>query len=81
MAQLDVYDQRPASPTLCDASEWSEEFFTTRLDALQAAGTVVTRPIEGLSLERELVIVTVSRSTTPVEIQKIAQLASRYEWQ
>ena len=42
---------------------------------------LVTRPIEGLSLERELVIATVSGSTTPLEIRKIAQLASRYEWQ
>lgn len=38
MAQLDAYDQRPASPILCDASEWSEEFFTTRVDALKAEG-------------------------------------------
>ena len=46
-----------------------------------AAGPgLVTRPIEGLSLERELVLATVSGSTTPVEIRKIAQLASRYEW-
>ncbi|MGL4261231.1 MAG: LysR substrate-binding domain-containing protein, partial [Afipia sp.] len=41
---------------------------------------LVTRPIEGLSLERELVIVTVFGSTTPVEMRKIAQLASRYAW-
>jgi hypothetical protein len=40
-----------------------------------AAPGLVTRPIEGLSLERELVIATVSGSTTPVEIRKIAQLA------
>ena len=33
------------------------------------------------SLERELVIANVSGSTTPVEIRKIAQLASMYEWQ
>ena len=33
------------------------------------------------SLERELVIATVSGSTTPVEIRKIAKLASMYEWQ
>ena len=46
-----------------------------------AAPGLVTRPIEGLSLERELVIATVSGSTTSVEIRKIAQLASRYEWQ
>src|SRR5262249_11757308 len=46
-----------------------------------AAPGLVTRPIEGLSLERELAIATVSRSTTPVEIRKIAQLAARYEWQ
>ena len=46
-----------------------------------AAPGLVTRPIEGLSLERELVLATVSGSTTPVEIRKIAQLASRYEWQ
>ncbi|MFX8848466.1 LysR substrate-binding domain-containing protein, partial [Acinetobacter baumannii] len=32
---------------------------------------LVTRPIEGLSLERELVIVTVSGSTTPREMRKI----------
>jgi len=32
-------------------------------------------------LERELVIATVSGSTTPVEIRKTAQLASMYEWQ
>jgi LysR family hydrogen peroxide-inducible transcriptional activator len=31
--------------------------------------------------ERELVIATVSGSTTPVGIRKIAQLASIYEWQ
>ena len=46
-----------------------------------AAPGLVTRPIEGLSLERELVIATASGSTTPVEIRKIAQLASMYEWQ
>jgi DNA-binding transcriptional LysR family regulator len=45
-----------------------------------AAPGLVTRPIEGLSLEREIVIATVLGSTTPVEIRKIAQLASRYEW-
>jgi LysR family transcriptional regulator, hydrogen peroxide-inducible genes activator len=42
---------------------------------------LVTRPIERLSLDRKLVIAMVSGSTTPVEIRKIAQLASRYEWQ
>jgi hypothetical protein len=31
--------------------------------------------------ERELVIATVSGSTTPVEIWKIAQIASMYKWQ
>jgi hypothetical protein len=31
--------------------------------------------------ERELVIATISGSITPVEIRKIAQLASKYEWQ
>lgn len=38
MAQLDAYDQRPVSPILCDASEWSEDFFATRLDVLKAKG-------------------------------------------
>jgi hypothetical protein len=38
MAQHEAYDWRPASPTLCEASEWSEEFFATRLDALKAEG-------------------------------------------
>jgi hypothetical protein len=32
------------------------------------------------SLERELVIATVSGSTSPVEMRKIAQLAAMYEW-
>jgi DNA-binding transcriptional LysR family regulator len=41
---------------------------------------LVTRPIEGFALERELVIVTVSGSTAPVEIRKIAQMASKHAW-
>ena len=41
---------------------------------------LVTRPIEGFALEREIVIATVSGSTAPVEIRKIAQLAARYDW-
>ena len=45
-----------------------------------AAPGLVTRPIEGL-FGAGMVIATVSGSTTPVEIRKIAQLASRYEWQ
>ena len=44
-----------------------------------AAPGLVTRPIDGL-FGRELVIAAVSGSTTPVEIRKIAQLASMYEW-
>ena len=45
-----------------------------------AAPGLVTRSIEGLSLERELVLATVSGSTTPVDMRKIAQLALIYEW-
>ncbi|RXT51191.1 LysR family transcriptional regulator [Bosea sp. Tri-44] len=41
---------------------------------------LVTRPVDGLSIERELVLVTVSGSGTPVEIREIAQMASRYDW-
>ena len=41
---------------------------------------LVTRPIDGFVLEREVVIATVSGSTAPVEIRKIAQLAAGYEW-
>jgi DNA-binding transcriptional LysR family regulator len=41
---------------------------------------LVTRPIEGFALEREVVIATVSGSTATVEIRKIAQLAAHYEW-
>ncbi|WP_421937357.1 LysR family transcriptional regulator [Phenylobacterium sp.] len=41
---------------------------------------LVTRPIEGLLVEREVVIATVSGSTAPVEIRKIAQLAAQYAW-
>ena len=41
---------------------------------------LITRPIEGFAIEREIVIATVSGSTAPVEIRKIAQLAARYDW-
>src|SRR5690606_4688085 len=41
---------------------------------------LVTRPIDGFVVEREVVIATVSGSTAPVEIRQIAQLAARYEW-
>jgi LysR family hydrogen peroxide-inducible transcriptional activator len=41
---------------------------------------LVTRPIDGFVLEREVVIATVSGSAATVEIRKIAQLAARYEW-
>lgn len=41
---------------------------------------LVTRPIEGFDLEREVVIATISGSTAPVEIRKIAQLAAGYGW-
>ncbi len=41
---------------------------------------LVTRPIDGFVLEREVVIATVSGSTAPIEIRKIAQLAARYAW-
>src|SRR5688572_25059758 len=41
---------------------------------------LITRPIDGFVLEREVVIATVSGSRAPVEIQKIAELAVRYEW-
>ena len=38
MTQSGVCDQRLASPILRNASEWTEEFFATRLDALKAEG-------------------------------------------
>ena len=41
---------------------------------------IVTRPVKGMSLERELVFVTVSGSDTPREVRKIAQMAARHEW-
>ena len=41
---------------------------------------MVTRPIDGLDLTREVVIATVSGSTSPLEIRKIAQLASKHDW-
>lgn len=41
---------------------------------------LVTRPIDGFVLEREVVIATASGSTAPVEMRRIAQLAARYEW-
>jgi hypothetical protein len=48
-------------------------------DRSAAAPGLVTRPIEGL-FEAEIGDPTVSGSTTPVEMRKIAQLASMYEW-
>jgi LysR family transcriptional regulator, hydrogen peroxide-inducible genes activator len=45
-----------------------------------SAPGLVTRPIEGLLLERELVIATASDSSAPVEIRKITRLALNYEW-
>ena len=41
---------------------------------------LVTRPIDGFVMEREIVIATVSGSTATVEIRKIAQLAARHGW-
>lgn len=41
---------------------------------------LVTRRIDGFVLEREVVIATISGSTAPVEIRKIAQLAAQFEW-
>jgi len=41
---------------------------------------LVTRPIDGFVLEREVVLATVSGSTAPVEIRKIARLAAGYNW-
>ena len=41
---------------------------------------IATRKVEGMSLERELVLVTVSGSGTPLEIRKIAQMAARHDW-
>jgi len=41
---------------------------------------LVTRPIEDLALERELVIVTVLGSTTPAEMRRLVQCASIYDW-
>ena len=41
---------------------------------------LVTRPIDGFVLEREVVITTVSGSTATVEIRKFAHLAARYKW-
>ena len=38
MTQSGVCDQSLASPILRNASEWTEEFFATRLDTLKAEG-------------------------------------------
>ncbi|MBO6901790.1 MAG: LysR family transcriptional regulator [Rhizobiaceae bacterium] len=41
---------------------------------------LVTRPVENLDLSREVVLVTVSGSGTPIEIRQIARLAAKYDW-
>ncbi|MCK3780256.1 LysR family transcriptional regulator [Ensifer sesbaniae] len=41
---------------------------------------IALRKVEGLALAREVVLVTVSGSGTPLEIRKIAQLAARHDW-
>ena len=54
-----------------------------RFASCQSARLRLLVSLHGLSkasLERELVITTVSGSTTPVEMRKIVQLASMYEW-
>lgn len=45
------------------------------------APNLVTRQIEGLTLERELVMAVMSGSDVPIELSQVAQLASKYEWQ
>jgi LysR family hydrogen peroxide-inducible transcriptional activator len=42
---------------------------------------LVTRRIEGLTLERALVMAVVSDSAAPVELRQIAEFASTYKWQ
>ena len=44
------------------------------------ANGLITRPIDGFTLEREVVIAVVSGSTAPAEIRRIAQLAARHAW-
>ena len=41
---------------------------------------MVTRLIEGLTLEHDLVMAMASGSATPVELKQFAQFASNYEW-
>jgi LysR family transcriptional regulator, hydrogen peroxide-inducible genes activator len=45
-----------------------------------AAPGVITRPIDGLSLERELVFVTVGGGETPQELHELAGMLTRYDW-
>ncbi|MBW3245466.1 LysR family transcriptional regulator [Epibacterium sp. DP7N7-1] len=42
---------------------------------------LVTRPVEEMDLAREVVLVTVSGSGTPVEIRQIARMAANYDWE
>ena len=46
-----------------------------------SAPGLVTRPIDGLILERELVLATVSGSATPDEMHEVARLAEEYSWE
>jgi DNA-binding transcriptional LysR family regulator len=41
---------------------------------------LVTRPIDGFVLEREVVLATVYGSTAPPEIRKIAHMAAKFAW-
>ncbi len=41
---------------------------------------LATRPVEGMDLAREVVLVTVSGSGTPLEIRQIARMAKDYDW-
>lgn len=41
---------------------------------------VITKPIEGFDLERELVFLTVSGSGTPTEVRKLSQMAAKHPW-
>ncbi|OCP34884.1 LysR family transcriptional regulator [Ensifer sp. LC163] len=41
---------------------------------------IATRTIEGMSLAREVVLVSISGSGTPLEVRKLAQMAARHDW-
>jgi hypothetical protein len=77
--------QSVAIPGLTAKENWvqrvvADSYAICILQSARLRLPVSSHGLSKASLERELVIATISGSITPVEMPKIAQLASMHEW-